>query len=269
VPVTTTIPTATGGPVASHDGRVCELSFRAPGTTIANADARTVEAIVTAGLGLRHALDRVPPQLRDELASMPPAKLVEEERWGVAMTDALTRLRPIAANRRDAWGRAVTRVLTAIAAAAPLLNRLPSTCPTTAPPSAVIHADLHHHHFLLSRHTGPRIVAILDFDNLQVGDPRLDLAWIAYTVASVADEQQMRRSVEAFARAACAEGLLSASDRSMLMPALMIHALPVLVDIAKDILERDLLDPTWLAYFRLLDIERMLLLHRLLTEYGA
>ncbi|NDZ83265.1 phosphotransferase, partial [Streptomyces sp. SID10853] len=170
--------------------------------------------------------------------------------------------------RTDHWGRAAERALTALLAAGPLLDRHADAL--TPPPRrrAVVHGDLHHHHFLLSEEgrRPPRVSAVLDFDNLHVGDRLLDLGWLAELAGRAGDgPPDVRASLAAFRAEASRTGLLDDRHLPVLMPVLIAHSVPVVVDIAKDILERDVLSPAWLGYFELLDARRRLRLHRLLT----
>ncbi|NEA69005.1 phosphotransferase, partial [Streptomyces sp. SID12488] len=155
--------------------------------------------------------------------------------------------------------------------AEPLLRATAGALPVSPERRAVVHGDLHHHHFLLADDpAGPagraRVTAVLDFDNLHVGDRLLDLAWVAETAGRAGGAPGAARdALGHFRTAARGAGLIDGTDLPLLMPVLIAHAVPVLVDIAKDILERDLLAPAWLSYFELLDTERRLRLHRLLT----
>jgi hypothetical protein len=267
VPVAGAVPTVDEEWVGWHEDRACELSRFIPDATPFHGGAAAVEPILRSGLALRRALDSLPRGLCAELARTPTPVLVDEVRWQHAMDDALSRLLPLAAARTDSWGRAAARALAGLASAAKVMSDPESAASAMALPPAVVHGDLHYNHFLIRHEAPPRVLAILDFDNLHVGDRRLDLAWIACTVARVDGGEPARRdALDQFVALFSAAGLLSDREAPLLMPALIAHAIPVLVDIAKDILERGIRSPAWLTYFDILDVSRMLSIHRLLAE---
>lgn len=113
----------------------------------------------------------------------------------------------------------------------------------------------------------PHVLALLDFDNLHAGNRLLDLAWTAETVGRLAEPVQQADSARYFLASAREHGLLEPGAEDLLMPVLLAHSLPVIVDIAKDILERDILTPVWLGYFELLSADRRLHVHELLTAH--
>ncbi|MEU8774276.1 phosphotransferase [Streptomyces sp. NPDC048606] len=293
VPVLPAVRAADGRPVVRHDGVPCELLPHAPGARASGgrasdgrasdgrasdgraSDGRAqAEAIAATGLDLREALDSLPRDVTAELADVHLPLLVDEEHWPTALRDALGRLLPAAERGAgdDPWRRAAARVLRELRDAEPLLPGAPQA--PTHP--RVVHGDLHVHHFLLTpahppgaTDDGPaRVRAVLDFDNLQVADPLLDLAWTADTVALACgpDTAAAREVLAGLLRSAYRRGLMRPGDERLLMPLLLAHSLPVIVDIAKDILDRDVLEPQWLAYFELLSPARRLAVHALLTD---
>ncbi|MFE3769441.1 phosphotransferase family protein [Streptomyces sp. NPDC059122] len=267
VPVLPVVPTADGSPGARHDGVVCELSPRSDGTVSTGSRAHA-SAIVRTGLDLRQALDGLPPGTADELATIHLPRLVEEEDWSAALDDAERRLLPKAVAGHDRWHRAAAAVLHELASAAPLLRRDPvGGASGSAARPAVVHGDLHLQHFLLAPQAPARVVAVLDFDNLHVQDRLLDLAWLADTAVHACgdDLAGARRVVADFVAAGRRRGLLGPGDAERLMPLLLAHSLPVIVDIAKDILDRGILAAQWLDYFALLSPARRRTVHRLLT----
>ncbi|GAA3486475.1 phosphotransferase [Streptomyces cremeus] len=266
VPVPSVVPAADGRAAAVHDGLPCELTRYCPGVG-ANGGPEQARAVVATGLDLREALDRLPPDVADALAAVRLPLMVDEEHWPAALADAQRRLLPAAERGTDRWHRAAAQVLRELRSSAPVLAHRPAG---PARP-AVVHGDLHAHHFLLSESGPPRVLAVLDFDNLQVADRLLDLAWIADTamLACRGDDDAARQVLGGFLRDARHRGLLSPGDENLLMPVLMAHSLPVIVDIAKDILDRNVLTPQWLAYFELLSPARRLAAHRLLTAPAA
>ncbi|MEU6172029.1 phosphotransferase [Streptantibioticus parmotrematis] len=266
VPVPVPVPTTTGAGVAEYDGHLCELVPLAPGGASGRPAPDQADAVIATGLRLRRVLDGLPHRVVDDLAPLPVPPLVAEEDWRAALDDGVDRLLPLARARDDAWGGIARTALEGLERARPLLTGS-SPDVATSPPGRrrVIHADLHHHHFLLDGAEEPHVVAVLDFDNMTVGDRLLDLAWIADTAARVRGGDAARaRTAGRFERAALREGLLAPEELGLLMPLLVVHAVPVIVDIAKDILERDLLSPAWTGYLDLLDTRRRLALHRLL-----
>ncbi|MBB1253291.1 phosphotransferase enzyme family protein [Streptomyces alkaliterrae] len=268
VPVATPVPALSGGLPVRHEGRICELTPRYRGRVGDLADRRWARAAVRGGLLLRAALDRLPAATVEALRPMRPPALVEEEHWPTALADAQRRLLPLAEARGDSWGRAVVDALRPAVEAGGLL-RDPVFGPS-APGSreGVVHGDLHAHHFVLDEPDGrpPEVVAVLDFDNLQVADRLLDLAWLADCAGRVSDTAERRRAVTDFRTRARQAGLLTPSEERRLMPLLMAHSLPVVVDIAKDVLDRNLLDPLWLRYLDVLSPSRRLAVHALLTD---
>lgn len=275
VPVLPVVPAADGRPAVLHGGVQCEMSPLCPGAKASGGRGQAA-AIVATGLDLRAALDGLPPGVSDELAGVHLPLMVEEERWPAALEDAERRLLPKAEQPGDdPWYRAAARVLRELADSAPLLRSAGLSAEPASPP-AVVHGDLHVHHFLLTETeqasepataSAPRVLAVLDFDNLHVGDRLLDLAWTADTAvhACGADTGAARDVLAAFQDSGRGRGLLRPGDEARLMPVLMAHSLPVIVDIAKDILDRGILTPQWLAYFELLSPARRLAVHRLLT----
>ncbi|MGK5641709.1 phosphotransferase family protein [Streptomyces sp. URMC 126] len=262
VPVPPAVPAADGRTAVEHDGVPCELTPHCPGVPARGGRERAA-AVVATGLDLREALDALPPDVAGELAPLRLPSLVEEEHPPTAFRDAVDRLLPKAERGTDPWHRAAAGVLRELRAAEPLLREAPDA---GARPS-VVHGDLHIHHFLLDPRGEPRVLAVLDFDNLHVGDRLLDLAWIADTaVLACGDDTRAARDVLAgLLRSGRRRGLLRPGDEHLLMPVLTAHSLPVIVDIAKDILDRGLPSPQWLAYFDLLSPARRLTAHRLLT----
>ncbi|WDN54669.1 phosphotransferase [Streptomyces clavuligerus] len=295
VPVGEAVPALDGRAGVWCDGTVSELAPRYGGALADPADPTQAAAVVRCGLRLRRALDTVPGPLRDELAGLPLPSLVEVEDWRAALADA-ARLLTTAERRTDRWSRLAADALRPAVASGPLLDeRL--TAPGGRPrPPAVIHSDLHPHHFVLvpsaegppppaegplpSAEDPPHpaggpppgadraVRAVLDFDNLQTGDPLLDLAWLAEAAGRVAGAVARRRALTAFLGDARRLGLLGPGEETLLMPLLMAHSLPVVVDIAKDILERGDLSPQWPGYFALLSPERRLGVHRCLVAAG-
>jgi Ser/Thr protein kinase RdoA (MazF antagonist) len=271
VPALPVVPAADGSPSVRHGNLVCEISPYCTGTGASGSSRAEAVAIVEAGLDLREALDTLPPDVAGELASVHLPLLVDEEHWPTALRDAERRLLPKAERGTDRWHRAAAGVLRALRAAAPLLRLTlgsghGAAVRAAATRPAVVHGDLHLHHFLLAEQGGPRVVALLDFDNLHVDDRLLDLAWVADTaVLACGDDADAARDVIAgFLDAGRRRGLLRPGDEELLMPVLMAHSLPVVVDIAKDILDRAILTPQWLAYFDLLSPGRRLAVHELL-----
>ncbi|NBM21026.1 phosphotransferase [Streptomyces sp. GC420] len=266
VPALPLVPAADGSPGARHEGVVCELSPFCAGTVTTGAPDE-VAAIVRTGLDLREALDVLPPAVADELAAVPLPRLVEEEDWRVALDDAEHRLLPKAERGTGPWCRAAARVLRELCAAAALLPRgVDGGAAHTVSRPAVVHADLHLQHFLLAREPA-RVVAVLDFDNLHTGDRLLDLAWLADTVAHAcgADRDEARRALAGFLAEGRRRSLIAPGDEARLMPLLLAYSLPVIVDIAKDILDRGILLPQWLDYFALLSPGRRHRVHQRLT----
>ncbi|MFF9869857.1 phosphotransferase [Streptomyces sp. NPDC013953] len=276
VPALPVVPAADGSPGVRHGGFVCELAPYSPGTRASGTSGAEAVAIVEAGLNLREALDTLPPDVAGELASVHLPLLVEEEHWPAALRDAERRLLPKAERGTDRWHRAAAGVLHELRAAAPLLRSALASGHGTAIRAAatrpaVVHGDLHIHHFLLAERGEPRVVALLDFDNLHVDDRLLDLAWVADTavLACGNDAGAARDVITRFVDAGRRRGLLRPGDEERLMPVLMAHSLPVVVDIAKDILDRAILTPQWLAYFDLLSPMRRLAVHELLTGVAS
>ncbi|MFE9775827.1 phosphotransferase [Streptomyces sp. NPDC005931] len=270
VPTLPVIPAVDGRPGVRHDGLACELSPRSAGSAVTAGSEEHAAAIVRAGLDLREALDAVPPGVAEELATVRLPTLVEEERWPAALDDAETRLLPKAEGGAGHWHRAAATALRQLAAAAPLLRRTSSsvTGPEAARGRAVVHGDLHLQHFLLAPRGPARVEAVLDFDNLHVNDRLLDLAWLADTAVCASGEEDpagARAAIGHFLAEARGRGLLAPGEKERLMPLLMAHSLPVVVDIAKDILERGIFSPQWLEYFALLSPGRRLAVHRLLV----
>lgn len=279
VPVLPVVPAADGRSAVRHDGVQCEMSPLCPGAKASGGRGQAA-AIVATGLDLRAALDGLPTEVTDELAGVHLPLMVEEEHWPAALEDAERRLLPKAEGRGDdPWYRAAARVLRELSDSAPLLKSTGAGLSAGAvSPPAVVHGDLHVHHFLLAepgqaagQAPAPRVLAVLDFDNLHVGDRLLDLAWTADTAvhACGADTGAARDVLAAFLGSGRRRGLLRPGDEARLMPVLMAHSLPVIVDIAKDILDRGILTPQWLAYFELLSPARRLAVHRLLTGPAA
>ncbi|MEU8465325.1 aminoglycoside phosphotransferase family protein [Streptomyces sp. NPDC029003] len=265
VPVLSVVPAADGRPAVRHDGVLCEMSPLSPGAR-ADGGREQAAAIVATGLDLRAALDGLGDEVADELARVHLPLMVEEEHWPAALEDAERRLLPRAERgAEDPWHRAAARVLRELVSAAPLLRRTELAAGAGRP--AVVHGDLHVHHFLLDRRAAPRVLAVLDFDNLHVADRLLDLAWTADTalLACGADTGAARDVLAGLLASGRRRGLLRPGDEVRLMPVLMAHSLPVIVDIAKDILDRGVLTPQWLAYFELLSPARRLAAHRLLA----
>nr|WP_280671368.1 aminoglycoside phosphotransferase family protein [Kitasatospora sp. MAP12-44] len=268
VPVPLAVPTTAGEPAAWRDGHVCELIPLVAGTASAHSTAAQARAVITTGLGLRAVLDGLPPEQVAQLASIGLPALVDEADWLRALDDGVDRLLPSARSRDDSWGRVAVEALEGLSDARPLLLAArPSLMEVPAERLRVIHGDLHHHHFLFGAGGRPEVAAVLDFDNLTVGDRLLDLAWVVETSARVRGGAGARQAaLSAFRSRAVGQGLLAPGEERLLMPLLIARAVPVVVDIAKDILERDLLSPAWTGYLELLDTRRRLALHRLLSS---
>ncbi|MEU1806916.1 phosphotransferase [Streptomyces sp. NPDC019937] len=274
VPAPAAVAASDGATSVWHDGLVCELAPLAPGAASGELTPAQAAAVVRTGLGLRRALDRPPGGVADRLAPIRLPRLVDEEHWPSALRDAEERLLPLAERRGDSWGRAAASALRGVVASGRLLREAgPAAAGERPARPAVVHGDLHYHHFLFSptgdgagEAGGPDVVAVLDFDNLHVGDRLLDLAWLAEMAGRVAGETGRRRSLAAFRQAATAAGLLAPGEERLLMPLLMAHSLPVIVDIAKDILLRDILSPAWTEYFDLLASPRRLRIHQSLVS---
>ena len=271
IAVPLTVPTVDGRPVLRRDGAVCEVMPLLPGTARPTLTPPAADVVADTALALRAVLDTLPEHLLARLAPVAVPPLVAEPRWEAALADGLDRLLPMARARGDRWGRAVVAALEALATARPLLDRLaddPGHRGGVATRRAVVHGDLHRHHFLLTGDDTavPRVTGVLDFDNLHVGDRLLDLAWIADTAARISGTPADRRRYLArlFARAERA-GALPFAERRLLMPVLLAHATPVVVDIAKDICERGLFEQVWFDYLDLLSPARMLALDELIT----
>ncbi|WP_437623800.1 phosphotransferase [Sorangium sp. So ce1151] len=271
VPVPEAVPAVDGSTSVWCDGLVCELLPLCPGIAVRRSTPAQAAAVARAGLDLRDALDRLPGGVMAELAPIPLPRMVEEERWPAALADAEERLLPIAEPRDDAWSRAAASALSGVVRAGALMRQ--AEIPVVGEPPdrpSVVHSDLHYHHFLLSASGAqPAVLAILDFDNLHVGDRLLDLAWTAETIGRVAEPSARPGCLSAFVEAARAWGLLGPGEERLLMPLLLAHSLPVIVDIAKDILIRGILSRFWLEYFELLSPIRRLHLHALLTASPA
>lgn len=266
IPVAVAVPAGDGSPIVRYDDVDCELAPMLPGTARRAPTPAQASAVVTTGLALRSVLDGLPEDVVRALAPHPVAALVEEERWQVALDDALERLLPLAERRTDEWGHVITPVLRQLERARPLLERSRTVGGDVARYTDVLHGDLHRHHFLFDDTAEDRVTALLDFDNLHVGNRLLDLAWTAATAGRVAGDHSTQRCMaDRFLRAAGTSGLLRRGEARLLMPLLMTHTLPVVVDIAKDILERDLLDDIWIEYLDLLSPARMAAVHALLA----
>ncbi|MGW1976436.1 phosphotransferase [Streptomyces sp. NPDC001889] len=271
VPVAAAIPALDGTTTVRCDHTVCELTPWYPGRPADPADPAQSAAVVRCGVRLRRALDRLPASALDRLASVPLPLLVEEEEWRAALLDAERRLLPLSAGRADAFSRRAAAALRAAVAAGPLLHG--SLGGLRAAEPAAIHSDLHPQHFIVAPRPGStapgggtwEVLAVLDFDNLHTGDRRLDLAWLAETAGRVRGDTARRRALAAFLDGTAGTGLLGAGDEALLMPLLMAHSLPVVVDIAKDILERGDLSDQWPAYLELLSPERRAGVHDSLT----
>lgn len=266
IPVPLAVPAVDGSAVVRQDGVDCELAPMLPGTAHRSLTPGQADGVTATGLALRSALDRLPDSMVAALRAHPVNPLVEEERWQVALDDALGRLLPLAGNRTDEWGRLIAAVLRQLQRCKPLLDQFAAVEAGAARDVSVVHGDLHRHHFLFDDAREDRITAVLDFDNLRLGDRLLDLAWIAGTAGRVAGTWNVRqRSTATFAQAAESAGLLAPGEKCRLMPTLLAYAVPVVVDIAKDILDRDILDDLWTEYLDLLSPARMAETHALLT----
>ncbi|PLW73431.1 phosphotransferase [Streptomyces sp. SCUT-3] len=258
VPAAEVLPTVRGEAAAWRDGVVCEVLPRCPGTSPHHSGPDAVRAVLGTALRLRRTLDALPARTVEELARMPVNPLVDQEDPHLALEEA-TGLLPAAEARPDPWGRLVAGALRELLGAAHLLADAPAPVA-----DAVVHADLHRHHFLL----GPDgVTAVLDFDNARAGDRLLDLAWAAELCLSVpAPGDRAGPALLAGFIAECrAEGLLAEGEHRLLMPLLYAAAAPVIVDIAKDVLVRDILSPAWARYFELLSPLRRAGAHALLT----
>ncbi|MGP9022678.1 phosphotransferase enzyme family protein [Streptomyces sp. BR1] len=271
VPVPLAVPTRAGEPMARRNGHVCELIPLVAGTGSAHSTSAQAQAVITTGLALRSVLDALPRELVLGMATIPLPALVDEPDWRFALDDDVDRLLPVARARGDSWGRIARDALEGLALARPLLAR--ARTELMAVPASrlrIIHGDLHHHHFLFGADGRPDVVAVLDFDNLTVGDRLLDLAWVAETSGRVrGGARALRTTMDSFLSQAVDRGLLARGEARLLMPLLIAQAVPVVVDIAKDILERDLLSPAWTGYLELLDTRRRLALHQLLSTAAS
>ncbi|WP_437312953.1 phosphotransferase [Sorangium sp. So ce385] len=271
VPAPEAVPAVDGSTSVWCHGLVCELLPLCPGIAARRSTPAQAAAVARAGLDLRYALDRLPDGVMADLASIPLPRMVEEERWPAALADAEERLLPMAERRDDAWSRAAASALRDLMPAGALVRQ--AGIPVVGEPPdrpSVVHGDLHYHHFLLSAPGAqPAVLAILDFDNLHVGDRLLDLAWTAETTGRVAEPSARPDCLRAFLAAARARGLLQPGEEGLLMPLLLAHSLLTIVDIAKDILVRGILSRLWIEYFELLSPTRRLHLHALLTASRA
>ncbi|QUH01952.1 phosphotransferase [Saccharopolyspora erythraea] len=259
VPAARAIPTASGAPIALRDGVVCELLPRYSDAAPHGATAEQVAEVVRTALRLRHALDEVSRATVEDLARMPVNPLVDQPDWALALGEVEDLLK-LAEARDDDWAALAGSALREVLDTEPLLAEAPAPRADSA-----VHADLHRHHFLLR---SGQVEAILDFDNLRAGDRLLDLAWTAELCLSAPapEDPAGPESLREFARRCVDEELLEARDLRRLMPALLVFSLPVLVDIAKDILQRDILSPVWQQYFHLLSPARRARVHKILQN---
>lgn len=275
VPAAQALPTRDGEVAVRRDGVLCELVPRYRGSPLRLAAPATVREAVRTALTLRRALDDLPEEVAARLAGMPVDPLVDEPDPLRALAEA-AELLPLAEARNDTWGELAAGGLREVLASAPLLDpahreavagvRPPGPAASGGSRSDgrdVVHADLHREHFL----TGPHgVEAILDFDNTRSGDRLLDLAWTAELCVSAAapDDPSGPETLRWFVGTAHREGVLAEGEERLLMPALVEAAVPVVVDIAKDILQRDILSPAWAQYIDLLSPARRVRLHALL-----
>ncbi|MGW4427858.1 phosphotransferase [Streptomyces tendae] len=191
IPVPLAVPAVDGSAVVRQDGVDCELAPMLPGTAHRSLTPGQADGVTATGLALRSALDRLPDSMVAALRAHPVNPLVEEERWQVALDDALGRLLPLAGNRTDEWGRLIAAVLRQLQRCKPLLDQFAAMEAGAARDVSVVHGDLHRHHFLFDDAREDRITAVLDFDNLRLGDRLLDLAWIAGTAGQAPGDRRV------------------------------------------------------------------------------
>jgi Ser/Thr protein kinase RdoA (MazF antagonist) len=255
VPVVVPFPTLSGSPALRGETYSLELNELVEGVAW-RARERDDEAAAEAIFALRAAFGALPPAFADALAPIELVLPVENPDSAAALERDVPVLLGEARGGGDAWSRTAERALAPLAAL--------SSDVWTAPPgrNGVVHGDLHRDHVLL-RGRPARAVAILDFDNLRVDRRTIDLAWLADQSAypkpgSAAFDL---RSPVARIREALQRRLVQRDEVPLLMPALIAYAVPIVVDIAKDILRRGIRERVWLRYLDALDVSRKLAVH--------
>jgi hypothetical protein len=269
VPVVQPIPTRSGSPRAHVEGRRIELlAFVSDGMSW-GTDDRQLDAVAESIFLLRSALDCVPAAIVEQLRAIPLPVLVEEPDARRARDEALADLLPLARRQRDRWGDLIHEALEALEALPSNMLDRALDREASGDGRGVIHGDLHHEHILLSRDEPPRVMAIIDFDNLRVGPRHLDLAWLADQSARRPSRDVAFRTHAAVrcVKRAVELRLISRARIPDMMPSLIAYAVPIVVDIAKDILIRNLRLPVWQRYLDLLDIGRMLTVDRTMVAH--
>ena len=131
----------------------------------------------------------------------------------------------------------------------------------------VCHGDLHGQNILFG--SDGRLKAVIDFDNLHIGDTRRDIAWVLDQLTWIPgkpdqfDFQTLRNGV----RAIIEGGLCSKEEICGVMPSLLYYTIPIVVDIAKDILFRDDDRIVWKQYLELLDSHRKIQAHKEIIRF--
>ena len=113
----------------------------------------------------------------------------------------------------------------------------------------LVHGDLHSSHWLFNDSS----VAFIDFDNLRIDDSALDFAWVADAIFEIEGKPDkslslLKRSIE--------DGVLSKEEVISGIKTLIVYAVPIVVDIAKDIYIRKDLRNVWKNYLSILDVNR-------------
>lgn len=249
--------TLSGNPVHARGETVIELS-RFEGGQPPRFDAASVEAMVDAGLSLRRALDTTPDSLQEQLSRIPPLSLVDEPDPSRALDQGRSLLAEFRGSD-DPWCVLACRYLGPLFSIRGRGEELFARDCDEAGRARVIHGDLHRSHFLLSTTSERDVPVVIDFDNITVGDPALDFAWICDQAAAAAvppgtDVALLDLAIERL----LASGRVHAADLARGVAQLVAYAIPILVDIAKDILVRDDRRELWRHYLDIVDVERKL-----------
>lgn len=124
---------------------------------------------------------------------------------------------------------------------------------------SIVHGDLHAAHWIFTEDK----VKFLDFDNLRVDDAALDFAWLLDSAALHRDPHQ---EVVAIAELAVGDGLFTWDEIVSGMKSLVRYAVPIVVDIGKDIYVRGDVRDVWRSYLEILNVGRKITLLNKLQE---
>lgn len=263
VPVLIPVLTRDRLPIVTWEGTTVELLPCSPGKVEFDLTATHRRNILDGFLRLRSALEATDQKWRDALHAYPSSIPVEVENVGEAVRQAMDELLPLSRTYCGPLADNIRHALEGVVGARGLLR---DSADQPAVRHRLIHADYQTQNLLFDSES--RLSAILDFDNLRNGNAAFEWSWLFDQLATGLDpaERLMDRTFLESVEAALETGGLTHEELLSTMPILLRYVVPIVVDIAKDILLRNDHRPEWARYLELCDCERKLSVHQTLIK---